>query len=1271
MGGSKFLVCTRKANQATKLMVAEGFRLNREKVAVEAVGPPVTYVNVYRLPAYLPDDVLTNALQQQNKLNGVKVVKMEMSKPVPNFTTIQGHRVKCEYRGMRRVCARYGDDGHMASACTRPYCKRCGVFGHDTEGCVEECKRSGGHHDLTLRQHVASRPRATHPPTATRAAKRPYLRRPEAKIPAPDKKKTPNYWDGDKTEENDARSAATSSLTHLGDQRDGSEDTASVTSDSDHLAICTSESTSAEPSPNSSPSPTSSGEEQAVPTFAASLEAATTQSPHANSESLAQPPLGSSRVASLEDAPIVSCGRYVLPPEHAYVIPASDPGPSRQALVDSRTEAAPPTAGASQPGLSQRHRSRTRFLRPSKTSASRIDGTYLPYYLLASVVECEVVDLPGNLSGKSAHLPLAATVRGSPGFSSRYLGWRLDPSLLHDEVCVQRVRDRIRESLDNVPSLTPHVWDTLKEGCKKLLQEEGRDRKRRLSAQMGEILRRTRIVKEAESLTPCTREYLETLQATYTHLLQLKTGRPAKKPYPPDSSTDPGSRDVYGNGGVKITEAKRLDGSITSDPGEIADIFRKYFSTQFHESDSAEENPNRMHISELCRDLRRPGEEELTDLRCESSMEELRCAIRNMLSNSAPGSDGLTAGFYATFLDTLGETLLSLVNVILRQHKKPDSFSVGRIVLLLKDGAPPNEPASWRPITLLNVDYKIVASIINSRLKALLPNIISPFQSCAVPGRSIFANLTATRDIFEYAARKKLYGAFFSLDQAKAFDRVKHNYLLGVLREFGFPADFVALVRLLYSDLTGNVVANGSITAGFDYTRGIRQGCALGPTFFINSLEPLLAKLANNERIRGLREFWNTFNRYAEVSGATINEGKSKALLFGSFPRESLGEIQTVSMVKVLGIYFTCDGVAEATWQRALEKAHLVATRIQHLDLTLREKALAVKTSVCAFANYVCRVAVMPSKTASQLNRIINTLLWDGKPAPVKRNLLQLPESEGGLGLPHVMTTGRILALKTVRLLYQASGFFGKGLLLYWSSTNTKCLDADRHTGPLAEFPSPFYKMTANTKRMLDKHASFCDIDRDPPARIAETLRSQLSPEECGKTASWKRSKAKLSRGLPRELYVTMSTFACRVIMNGKEVSVYEAVDVNGMKVLDNGQQVYVTEEHACSPPPALPSPNPPPVASTSTALPPQTPQGPQAKRHRQDRSLLQMEGYLSYLKVAEEAREKWRKDCLELEERRLAAEERQHQELMSMLRQLSTRGRSPRVGTDFDYECD
>ncbi|KAL1444951.1 hypothetical protein MTO96_045288, partial [Rhipicephalus appendiculatus] len=71
MGGSRFLVCTRNASQATRLIVAGGFTVNNVKVAVEAVGPPITYVIVYRFPAYIPDEILTNALAQYGKVKGV------------------------------------------------------------------------------------------------------------------------------------------------------------------------------------------------------------------------------------------------------------------------------------------------------------------------------------------------------------------------------------------------------------------------------------------------------------------------------------------------------------------------------------------------------------------------------------------------------------------------------------------------------------------------------------------------------------------------------------------------------------------------------------------------------------------------------------------------------------------------------------------------------------------------------------------------------------------------------------------------------------------------------------------------------------------------------------------------------------------------------------------------------------------------------------------------------------------------------------------------
>ncbi|KAH7963791.1 hypothetical protein HPB52_022901 [Rhipicephalus sanguineus] len=272
-------------------------------------------------------------------------------------------------------------------------------------------------------------------------------------------------------------------------------------------------------------------------------------------------------------------------------------------------------------------------------------------------------------------------------------------------------------------------------------------------------------------------------------------------------------------------------------------------------------------------------------------------------------------------------------------------------------------------------------------MKLLLPIIISPCQSCAVPGRSTFANLMVTRDVFEYATLKRLSGAFPSLSQAKAFHRVKHAYLLQVLREFGFPANFVDLVGLLYKNLTCHVVVNGSETPSFNYTRGIGQGCPLGLILFIMSIEPLLTSLTGDERIKGFplmgrdeikalayaddvslfvrdagsfSRFWSTFNHYAEASEAEINVGKSRALLFGSLPKEAIGKIATVDTVKVLGIYFSCSGVVEATWQKAVERAHEVTARVRNLELTLQEKALAVKTSICAFASYASRITAMP-----------------------------------------------------------------------------------------------------------------------------------------------------------------------------------------------------------------------------------------------------------------------------------------------------------------------
>lgn len=135
-----------------------------------------------------------------------------------------------------------------------------------------------------------------------------------------------------------------------------------------------------------------------------------------------------------------------------------------------------------------------------------------------------------------------------------------------------------------------------------------------------------------------------------------------------------------------------------------------------------------------------------------------------------------------------------------------------------------------------------MASVLAKRISCVLPDVVSAAQTGSIPGRTVFASLSLTRDLFTFATRCGIAGCFVSVDQAKAFDRVEHRYLLGVLRGFGFPSEIVNLIGALYTDLTARLLVNGQLSPRLNVTRGIRQGCPLSPLLFALCLDPLLRR---------------------------------------------------------------------------------------------------------------------------------------------------------------------------------------------------------------------------------------------------------------------------------------------------------------------------------------------------------------------------------------------------------------------------------------------
>jgi hypothetical protein len=112
-------------------------------------------------------------------------------------------------------------------------------------------------------------------------------------------------------------------------------------------------------------------------------------------------------------------------------------------------------------------------------------------------------------------------------------------------------------------------------------------------------------------------------------------------------------------------------------------------------------------------------------------------------------------------------------------------------VLLSKEGDP-LDMANKRPISLLNVDYKIFASFLkNSVISKHLPNIISEEQLCGVQGRSIQDGVCQLRDLIEYYRDSKSNLCVISLDQRKVFDILDRDFLFEAMERLGFQISFI------------------------------------------------------------------------------------------------------------------------------------------------------------------------------------------------------------------------------------------------------------------------------------------------------------------------------------------------------------------------------------------------------------------------------------------------------------------------------------------------
>jgi hypothetical protein len=202
----------------------------------------------------------------------------------------------------------------------------------------------------------------------------------------------------------------------------------------------------------------------------------------------------------------------------------------------------------------------------------------------------------------------------------------------------------------------------------------------------------------------------------------------------------------------------------------------------------------------------------------EISYDEIIEALVNMSKNKSPGSDGLTTEFYCKFYDCLNHILFKIFNTVYVEGKLSRSMRAGILSLIYKKKGDKRVLKNYRPISLLQVDYKILARIMANRFKKVLPKIISENQTCCIIGRDISNNIANVRDVITLVESDELEGYVIKIDQEKAFDRVSHQYIFNVLKKFGFGDVFIKWIMIFYNKINSTVKCNGFLTKYFSIT---------------------------------------------------------------------------------------------------------------------------------------------------------------------------------------------------------------------------------------------------------------------------------------------------------------------------------------------------------------------------------------------------------------------------------------------------------------------
>nr|GEX08105.1 cysteine-rich receptor-like protein kinase [Tanacetum cinerariifolium] len=251
------------------------------------------------------------------------------------------------------------------------------------------------------------------------------------------------------------------------------------------------------------------------------------------------------------------------------------------------------------------------------------------------------------------------------------------------------------------------------------------------------------------------------------------------------------------NPDLKATLAQGImvDEELISNPQPVKDDFFNYYDNKFQPIESHFDVNINPRFTALC-----PNE--ALDLQKPASLEEIKNAVWDCGSGKSSGPDGFSFLILKTYYEFFIEDIEKFVTNFLKSRSTPRGSNSAFITLILKVQNP-FLIKDFCPISLLGIQYKIIAKLLANRLTGVLDKVFSPDQSAFISTRQILDGPLMVSEIIDWYKKQNKNLIIFKVDFEKAFDSVSWRYLDYVLSQMGFDDIWRTWIRSFLIRLVG------------------------------------------------------------------------------------------------------------------------------------------------------------------------------------------------------------------------------------------------------------------------------------------------------------------------------------------------------------------------------------------------------------------------------------------------------------------------------------